>query len=171
MRRFNITTSKFVFSLGVVLLFFPLAVSAAPLTTGESLPELNLPDQHGDSHTLSSANMVLFAPDKGAGELAHEVLNHTDKVEMATKGIVFISDISRMPTLVARMFALPAMREYPYLVLLGYEKEDTAMFPRQKGRVTVLHIKAGKVSRIEYANSPEGLAGMIGIESVNEIEP
>lgn len=171
MRRFNITTSKFVFSLGVVLLFFPFAVSAAPLTTGESLPELKLPDQHGDSHTLSNGNMVLFAPDKGAGELAHEVLNHTDKIEMATKGIVFISDISRMPTLVARMFALPAMRKYPYLVLLGYEKEDTAMFPRQKGRVTVLHIKAGKVSRIEYANSPEGLAGMIGIKSVNEIEP
>ena len=82
MRRFNITTAKFVFSLGVVLLFFSFAVSAAPLTTGESLPELNLPDQHGDSHTLSNGNMVLFAPDKGAGKLAHEVLNHTDKVEM-----------------------------------------------------------------------------------------
>jgi hypothetical protein len=166
MRRFIITTSKSVSSLAVVLLFFSLAVSAAPLTTGESLPGLNFPDQHGDSHTLSNGNMVLFAPDKGAGELAHEVLNHTDKVEMAAKGIVFISDISGMPTLIARMFALPAMREYPYLVLLGYENEETAMFPRQKGRVTVLHIKAGKVSRIEYANSPEGLAGIIGIKII-----
>jgi hypothetical protein len=166
MRRFNITTLKSVFSLGVLLLFFSLAVSAAPLTTGESLPELNLPDQHGDSHTLSNGNMVLFAPDKGAGELAHKVLNHTDKVEMAAKGIVFVSDISGMPKLVARLFALPAMREYPYLVLLGYEKEDTAMFPRQEGRVTVLHITAGKVSRIEYANSPEGLTGITGIKII-----
>ena len=166
MRRFNIKTSKSVFSLGVMLLFFSLAVSAAPLTTGESLPGLNLPDQHGDSHTLSNGNMVLFAPDKGAGKLAHEVLNHTDKVEMAAKGIVFISDISGMPRLVARIFALPAMREYPYLVFLGYEKEDTAMFPRQEGRITVLHIKAGKVSHIEYANSPEYLAGIIGIKLI-----
>ncbi|MGD9189429.1 MAG: hypothetical protein PVI89_14500 [Desulfobacteraceae bacterium] len=166
MRRFNIIILKYVISLAVVLLFFSLAVSAAPLTTGESLPGLNLPDQHGDSHTLSDGNMVLFAPDKGAGELAHEVLNHTDKVEMAAKGIVFISDISGMPTLVARMFALPAMRKYPYLVLLGYEKEDTARFPRQEGRVTVLHIQAGKVSRVEYADSPEGLAGIIGIQII-----
>ena len=166
MRQFNIAVSKCAFSLGVMLLFFSLAVSAASLTTGESLPGLNLPDQHGESHTLSNGNMVLFAPDKGAGELAHEVLNHTDKVEMAAKGIVFISDISGMPTLVARMFALPAMRQYPYLVLLGYEKEDTAMFPRQEGRVTVLHIKAGKVSHIEYANSPESLAGIIGIKII-----
>jgi hypothetical protein len=166
MHRFNITTAKSAFSLGVALLVFSLAVSAAPLTTGEGLPGLNLPDQHGDSHTLSNSNMVLFAPDKGAGELAHEVLNHSDKVKMAAKGLVFISDISGMPTLVARMFALPAMRKYPYLVLLGYEKQDTAMFPRQEGRVTVLHVKAGKVSRIGYANSPEGLAGIIGIKII-----
>jgi hypothetical protein len=167
MHRFNLATLKSVFSLAVVvLLFFPLVVSAAPLTSGDNLPGLNLPDQHGDSHTLSNGNMVLFAPDRGAGELAHEALNHTDKVEMAAKGIFFISDISGMPTLVTRMFALPAMRKYPYLVLLGYEKEDTAVLPRQGGRVTVLHIKAGKVSRIEYANSPEGLAGIIGIKIV-----
>jgi hypothetical protein len=166
MRRFTIAATKSVFSLAMVLLFFSLAVSDAPLTTGESLPGLNLPDQHGDSHALSSGNTVLFAPDKGAGELAHEVLNHTDKIEMAAKGIVFISDISGMPRLVARMFALPAMREYPYLVLVGYEKEDTAMLPRQEGRVTVLHIKAGKVSHIEYANSPEVLAGIIGIKII-----
>jgi hypothetical protein len=166
MGRFNIAISKSVFSLAMVLLFFALAVSAAPLTTGENLPELNLPDQHGDSHTLSSGNVVLFAPDKGAGKLAHEVLNHTDKVELAARGIVFISDISGMPTLIARMFALPAMRKYPYLVLLGYEKQDTAMFPRQQGRVTVLHIKAGKISRIEYATSPKALAGMIDIKII-----
>jgi hypothetical protein len=46
------------------------------------------------------------------------------------------------------------------------EKEDTAMFPRQEGRVAVLHIKAGKVSHIEYANSPEGLAGIIGFKII-----
>ncbi|MGD9247914.1 MAG: hypothetical protein PVI60_08150 [Desulfobacteraceae bacterium] len=164
MCRFNIAILKSVFSLAVVLLFFSSTASAAPLTTGENLPELNLPDQHGDSHTLSSRNVVLFAPDKGAGKLAHEVLSHTDKAEMAARGIVFISDISGMPTLIARMFALPAMRKYPYRVLLGYEKQDTAMFPRQQGRVTVLHITAGKVSRIEYATSPEGLAGIIDIK-------
>jgi hypothetical protein len=165
-------TSKTVFSLAVVLLFFSLSVSAALLTTGGILPVLTLPDQHGHSHALSNnSNMVLFAPDKGAGELAHAVLGHTGKIKMAAKGIVFISDISGMPTFVARLFALPAMREYPYLVLLGYEKEDTAMFPRQKGRVTVLHIKAGKVSRIEYPDSPEALAGIIGIKIISKNSP
>jgi hypothetical protein len=166
MGRINVAASKLVLSLGVVLLFFSLAVFAAPLTTGDSLPEMNLPDQHGDEHTLANANMVLFAPDKAAGELAHEVLKHTDKEQMAAKGIVFISDISGMPTFVTRMFALPAMREYSYLVLLGYETEDTAMFPRQEGGITLLHIKAGKVARIENLDSAQSLAGIIGIRRI-----
>jgi hypothetical protein len=164
MYRLNITDLKSTLILGAVLLLFSFAVSSAPLTTGESVPDLSLPDQHGYSHTLSSPNTVLFAPDKAAGELAHEVLNHTDKEGMAAKGMVFISDISGMPALVRRMFALPAMREYPYLVLLGYEEEDCAMFPRQEGKVTLLHIKAGKVSGIRYTGSPQELAGIIGIK-------
>jgi hypothetical protein len=166
MDRYKVSISKFAFSLGVVLSLFSLAVSAAPLATGEGLPELNLPDQHGEEHTLTNVSILLFASDKAAGDLAHEVLSHTDKAEMAAKGVVFVSDISGMPTLVTRMFALPAMREYGYPVLLGYEKEDAAMFPRRDGEVTVLHIKAGKVSRMEYAKSPESLAGMIGIKII-----
>jgi hypothetical protein len=165
MRRLTNKPSKFVFSLAVLFLFISSAVSAAPLTIGESLPELTLPDQHGDRHTLGNCKMVLFAPDKGAGEMAHKVLNQSDTAGMTARGIVFISDVSGMPAFVRRMFALPAMRDYPYAVLLGYEKEDTAIFPRQKGRVTVLHIKAGRISRIEYAASSQGLAGIIGSRS------
>jgi hypothetical protein len=170
MCRTGFTTPKALSSLAVLLLF-SVAVSAAQLAAGENLPKLSLPDQHGHKHALNKADKVLFAPDKAAGDLAHAVLNHTDKEGMAANGMVFISDISSMPTLVTRIFALPAMREYPYLVLLGYEHEDTAMFPRQEGRVTVLHVKAGKVARIEYADSPEVLAGMTGIKLAPKAAP
>jgi hypothetical protein len=48
---------------------------------------------------------------------------------MTEQGTLFISDINRMPGFVTRMFALPALREYPYLVMLGYQTEETAWLP------------------------------------------
>jgi hypothetical protein len=147
-----------------VLLLFSFIASSAPISTGEHWSTLILPDQNGNRHTLRDTTLVLFAPDKAAGELAHEVLRYSNNTEMAAKNIVFISDISRMPSLIRRMFALPAMRDYPYRVLLGYEEEETAMLPRQAGKVTVLRIHSGEITQIEFADSPASLVQMTDIE-------
>lgn len=147
---------------GLLLFLLSFAVVSDPLTVGAPLPELTLPDQHENQHTVVDAKVILFAPDKDAGELAHQVLSSTDTKGFESKGIIYISDISQMPSFVTSMFALPKMRDYPYVVLLGYEEAETAMFPRQEAQVTVLHVESGKIERSSFAGSAQALADLIG---------
>lgn len=155
-------TKKLTRYFGVLLFLLSFAAVSDQLTVGVELPELTLPDQHENQHTVVDAKVVVFAPDKDAGELAHQVLSQTDTDKLETKSIVYISDISGMPSFVTSMFALPKMRDYPYRVLLGYEEADTAIFPRQEGQVTVLYVESGKLERISFAESAQALADLIG---------
>ncbi len=147
--------------LAMLVLFAPFAV-AETLAVGALLPELTLPDQHGTTQTSGDATVILLAPDRESGAIAHQVLM-TESDGLDAKGIVYISDISGMPSLVTNMFALPKMRDYPYRVLLGYEETDTQILPRRAGKVSVLRLQNGIVEQIGFAESAEALADMIGI--------
>ncbi|MEJ2611227.1 MAG: hypothetical protein P8179_14385 [Candidatus Thiodiazotropha sp.] len=143
----------------ILLLFiYPSMTFSAPLEIGDNLLPLSLPDQYGNLHNLSDAHTILFAPDKETGELAHEQLQHENKTDMMAKGFWFISDISRMPGFVTRFFALPAMRKYPYFVLLGYKEAQTAWLPSKEGALTLMQIRSGKVIAIEYIDTQEGVS-------------
>ncbi len=150
---------------GLLLFLLSFGVASDPLTVGAVLPELTLPDQHEEQHTIVDPQIVVFAPDKEAGELAHQILGRSNTETLKSKGIVYVSDISAMPSFVTSLFALPKMRDYPYGVLLGYESADTALFPRQEGQVTVLNIASKQITRITFAASAQTLGELIGISA------
>jgi hypothetical protein len=154
-------------TLGLILLLLvsPFPVFSSPLSTGDNLPELTLVDQYGNPHSLSEVHTILFAPDKKAAALAHQLLQHRNRAEMAAQGILLISDISRMPGFVTRMFAIPTMREYPYLVLLGYQTDETAWVPRRESTLTLLYIHSGRISHIDYADTLESLTSKMELAS------
>jgi len=147
----------------MMLFLMAFAAVADPLTVGAPMPELELPDQHEKMHVVADANTILFAPNKAAGEIVHQSLGQGDSQSLKAKGIVYISDISGMPSFVTRMFALPKMRDYPYPVLLGYDKAETAMFPRREGQVTVLGVVSGKIERIDFAESAAALNDLVEV--------
>jgi hypothetical protein len=147
------------FALGVVGV--GLAGSAAEdetLRVGQTLPELGLTDQHERLGEVGAGTrLVLFAPDRESGELAHGVLEATGGETLAQAGIRYVADISAMPGLVTRMFALPKMREYGYTMLLGRESADTAMLPRRPGELTLIELEAGSITDLSYAGTEAAL--------------
>ena len=68
-----------------------------------------------------------------------------------------MADISRMPSLVAKLFALPAMRKRPYRMLLDRDGTATADFPARAGEVTLLRLHDGTIERVDYAASAAAL--------------
>ncbi|MET0067474.1 MAG: hypothetical protein ABW076_14095 [Candidatus Thiodiazotropha sp.] len=151
----------------LILFIAAAATQADPLVTGDSLPETTLPDQHGKAMNLHGAQLILFAPGKAAGETIHEVLGERPQQELAAQGIIVISDISRMPGLVTRLFALPTMRDYSYRIMLGYEAEETAWLPREEDSVTRLTVQDGRITGIEYAQSAGALRELITPDSAD----
>ncbi len=146
---------------GIALLFVCTASLSATLQPGDSLPELSLPDQHGAQQAISKPAYLVLTAEREMGAMAHQVLNQFDTEGLEARGIVYISDISGMPSFVSRMFALPKMRDYSYRVLIGHEEADTAMFPRQEGRLTVMRIASGKITQIDFADSAEQLMALL----------
>ena len=156
-------------TLFLLLLSTGIVVATETLAPGDKLPETRLCDQHGEPHNLTKARLILFAPDKAAGELIHEVLRDKTQTELDRQGIVVISDISRMPGLITRFIALPAMRDYSYRMLLGQDEEETQWLPRQEGAVTQLIVQNGQIRELDYLPSAEELKRLMAPNNADRL--
>ncbi|MDY0050437.1 MAG: hypothetical protein RBR73_06780 [Halothiobacillaceae bacterium] len=140
------------------LLTLTVPAFAEPLAPGAALPSIQLKDQHDKMHTVpADTSLLIFAVEKAPSDMVNEVLMARPKDFLAMRQAVFIADISEMPSFVTSMFALPKMRERPYPVLLGYEAADTSFMPRRKGTVTLIHLKDGAVTSVDYVTEAAAL--------------
>lgn len=150
-------------TLVTALLLAPLWAPATPVETGGSLPTLVLNDQHDKPVAVTPATrQLVFAADKPASDLASSVLAAQAPGVLGRHGIVYVADISAMPALVTRMFALPRLRELPFAIGLAREAAALAHLPRQGGRVTVLDLHEGAVTQIRYAGDAQALQQALG---------
>lgn len=93
----------------------PVAVEA-----GDPFPSWELDDQHGNTHQLpgQSTEAIVFSRSKQADDSLSPVLADVVGERLVSGEIVYLSDISRMPGLISRLFALPSLRDRPYPVVL-----------------------------------------------------
>jgi len=132
------------------------------LSIGETLPAITLADQHGATVSLAAdTRLILFAADKDAADLVNDYLTNQTETFLTENRAYFLSDISGMPSVVTRLFALPKMRERPYSILLGYSEESLAVLPRKAGMVSVIQLLDGSVQQISFAGDKEELQKLI----------
>ena len=101
-------------ALAVVL---PLCAIAGPIEPGRPLPALRLKNQHDqDWQVPVSTRLVVFAAGRKASNLVMAVLGQQHQGFLASRHAVYLADMSQMPGLITRTFALPALREQPFEV-------------------------------------------------------
>ena len=150
------------FSLAVVL--GSLLVSACssapvtPLTIGNEVDFSALEDQFGHTFTYEAVmNTVLYVNNMKAKNLVRDSLAELD-VECLRQGkVVYLADISGMPTLISKLIAVPRMREYAYPVWLDYNGLATGALPVKDDMVTVLQVEKGAIRSLEYETDVNGL--------------
>lgn len=142
------------------------------LKVGDALPAFQLNDQHDKPMPIGAETRALvFTADKSAGEVVNDLLKARPADFMPQRGIVYLADISRMPSFITSMIALPRMREYPYRMALATEEGQTAMLPVLEDHVTVLMLEEGKVREIlqfKEAASAELAAVLDGMPVISE---
>ncbi|MFJ2460493.1 FAD/FMN-containing dehydrogenase [Pseudomonas neuropathica] len=138
-----------------LLLFAVFPLCAHALETGERLAPWTLLDQYEQPFTLdNSTTTLLVARDMDGAKLIKEALKDQPKGYLEARHAVFVADIQRMPALIARMFAVPAMRDYHYRVMLDREGRVASRYPGAEGQVLWLLLKDGRLlSQREYANA------------------
>jgi hypothetical protein len=141
-----------------LLLAAPAEASAEPWAEGRRLEPIALPDQHGEPRTIDApVRAVLFSRDMEGGGVLKDALGETGAGLLERSGAVYVADVSRMPALVRRLFALPSLRRRGYPILLDADGAATAEFPSQPKRGTLVMLEDLRVERIRHFESAEAL--------------
>lgn len=129
---------------------FLILNAAQALEVGESFPTVSLQNQFNENITVDKqTKYILFSADKAASTLLHENLTST-KTKPEDVGAVYISDISKMPSLITKMVALPKMKKYDYKLGLDRDGVLTKPWPRKDGEITCIELKDSKIVSITY---------------------
>ncbi len=130
-----------------------------PLEAGSRVPKVTLLDQNDEPHTIDeSVAAIFFAREMEGGEVIRKLLDEEGPQFLQKHRALYVADISGMPTLIAKMIAIPKMRdERPYPTLLDHDGTATASYPSEEGRVTILLLDRLRVEKVEYRGSVAGL--------------
>lgn len=149
------------------LAFLFLASCASPPAppqqgVGSLLPAEEIEDQHGIVHTLdASIRLVIMSRDMEAGKVIRSALSEVGGDALERNHAVYVSDISGMPALIARMAAIPKMRKRPYPVLLDRDGTFTARFSAEPDKATVLVVDDRRIREIHYIDEVSDLVAML----------
>lgn len=130
------------------------ALTAEQTRKLEQLPKIELENQFGEKITVTEdASFIIFAADRKASDLLREAFEGVQQPYLDEHRIYLLADISAMPSVITKMFALPKLRTRPYSLLLDYEGELSKVLPHQEARVTVISLDKGVVQTPAFAES------------------
>ncbi|QJI31074.1 FAD/FMN-containing dehydrogenase [Pseudomonas sp. ADAK18] len=137
------------------LSLLPLWVQAVEV--GERLAPWTLLDQFDQAYTLDDqVQVLLVARSMDAAKQVDVALQGQPKGYLEARHAVFIADIQRMPRLIARLFAVPAMQAYNYRVMLDRDARISPRYPAPVDKVLWLQLDNGKlVARHEYDSATQ----------------
>ena len=141
----------------VVLLLSLLPLWAQAVEIGERVAPWTLLDQFDQAYTLDDqAQILLVARSMDAAKQVDAALQGQPKGYLEARHAVFIADIQRMPRLIAKLFAVPAMQAYNYRVMLDRDARIAPRYPGAVDKVLWLQLDSGKlIAQHEYSSADE----------------
>lgn len=129
-----------------LLLLCLLSSVALAMEPGERLAPWTLLDQFDAPYTLNDeTHILLVARDMDGAKLVNAALEGQPKGYLEQRQAVFLADISRMPGVIATLFAVPKMRDYNYRILLDRDARIAPRYPASEGEVLWLQLEDGQL--------------------------
>lgn len=140
-----------------VFLFAGSLATAAELAPGAALSETVMKDQNDKEQKIDSqAKCLVFARDMDSNKVVTAALESSGGGKLSEKSCFYVADVSGMPSMIMKMFALPKMKKYSYPVLLDHEGKITKDFPFKAKQATLIRLNNLKVDSVQYlANADE----------------
>ena len=128
----------------IALLCSLLPLLANALEPGDKLAPFTLLDQYDHAYRLDAGTQILLvARDMDGAKMVKAALAEQPKGYLEARHAVFVADIQRMPAIISKLFAIPAMRAYNYRVLLDREGRVASRYSGQDGQVQWLQLEEG----------------------------
>jgi len=140
----------------IASLVFVNILVAQTLSVGDKYPSFKIPDQFGNyTKVYHHDKYVIMTFEK---DLSGELSSYLEKRKndyLSSKKTKYVADISAMPSIITKMFALPKMKKYNYKLLLIHDEDQGEQFPRRDEMVSVFKIDNYKIQSIEYMKPKE----------------
>lgn len=134
----------------LIVCFITSVFGSSSFSVGDKIGNFSLLNQFDEKQTIDgSVKTMLVSFEKGTGADVNEFLSKQSTDFLKQHHAVFIANISGMPMVITKMFALPKMRGYKHPVLLIYDENDTR-FKSQEEKTTLYRLEEGVIKSIEY---------------------
>ncbi len=121
------------------------------------IEHFSLPDQFNKMHTISDDTQTLIVSfEKDTGKMVNEFLASKEADFLQKHHAVFIANISGMPSIITKLFALPKMQDYKHTILLIYDENDKRFLQKDE-LSTVYKIENGVVKDIQFVKDKKSL--------------
>ncbi|KPZ72267.1 hypothetical protein AN944_01045 [Shewanella sp. P1-14-1] len=145
----------------VASLLFMTTAQAEVFVVNDKIEPVTLEDQFEQPLVVNEQTQwVLFSRGMKGGELIQASLESLP-AEKQPENLVYIADISGMPSLIARFVAIPKMKGLPFSMGLDREGDVTATFPSEKDMASVIKLDKFNVVSIEHFDSSEAITEAI----------
>ena len=115
-------------------------------------------DQFDQAYTLNDQlEILLVARSMDGANLVNQALQGKPEGYLEQRKTVFVADVSRMPALISTLFAVPAMRDYDYRILLDRAPRVASRYPGDADTVLWVVMKQGKVISAREFSDPLAL--------------
>lgn len=142
----------------ITLLSTGLVQAAEPLKVGDKLPNIALTTQHDKAYNFdNSVKRIIMSAEKQSAGLVTDLLDSKPASYLKDSQTVYLADMHRMPSLITKFVALPQLREKSYDIVLGREEADLAVFPREKGCLTLMSIKEQTIESLKFVCNEDEL--------------
>lgn len=144
---------KIIMFMSGLMMAFSFNVQSAPTKT---LSQQVFEDQHAAPVSLSvTTQWLIFSHDKQGGEWVRQALTELGIEDLEARGGLYVADVSGMPSLITKWFALPKMQKYPFRIGLDTSGDLTSDWPKTDSTVTLMRLNGLDVIEQVKATSGE----------------
>jgi len=127
------------------------------LKVGKSFPTLTLVDQFDTKTNIQKkgSTTLLLSFEKAVSSSIKKYIDTKEKDFLIKNNIMYISDISSMPSFITSMFAIPKMKKFAFKIALIHDEKEALFLDRKEGKVTVVTVKDNIVKRLNFVNAKD----------------
>ena len=134
----------------ILALLLVTSLFSSEIKKDEKLRVFALPDQFGVYHTVDRhTKTYIVSFEKDTGKDVNTFLASKPKDYLQKHDAVFIANISKMPALITKYFAMPKLKKYKHRILL-INNEDDNRFRAEDEKITIYKLKNSVVQKIFF---------------------
>jgi hypothetical protein len=147
----------------LLALILALAISLfAEYKVGDKMQPFVVKDQFDKDIAINdSVSIIVLATNKESGKVGHSFFEAKPQSFFTANKLVYMSDMSSVPTPILNMFMMDKFKKYSYKLAILKDGKIADMMPEQDGKLSVIKLNAMQIKEIQYAKTKEELQTLI----------